>query len=46
MLKNIKRYILRYKFKRHGYSEITGEFGRYYTKPFSNVVLFIPAQYE
>ncbi len=43
LIRNIKRYLLRHRFVKHGFSEYNaGEFGKYYKKPFSNVVLFIP----
>ena len=45
MFKRLTAWFKRYKFQRNGYSEITGEFGKYYTKLGSNTVLFIPESY-
>lgn len=45
MFKRILSRIRRYKFQANGYSEVTGEFGKYYTKKGSNTVLFIPESY-
>jgi hypothetical protein len=42
MVFDIKRYLTRYRFERNGYSEVTGEAGKYYTRRGSNTVLFIP----
>jgi hypothetical protein len=42
MIFNIKRHLTRYRFERDGYSEVTGEAGKYYTRRGSNTVLFIP----
>ncbi len=42
MIRRILSIIRRYKFQFEGYSQMTGEFGSYYVKKGSNVVLFIP----
>ena len=42
LLRNIKRYVMRFRYMSNGYSEVTGEFGTYYRKPGNKVVLFIP----
>lgn len=39
---NIKRYVMRFRYISDGYSEVTGEFGKYYRKPGNKVILFIP----
>jgi hypothetical protein len=46
MFKRFIAWFKCYKFQRNGYSEITGEFGKYYTKRGSNTVLFIPEPCE
>lgn len=45
MFKRILSRIRRYKFQANGYTEVNGEFGKYYTKKGSNTVLFIPESY-
>lgn len=45
MFKRLTAWFKRYKFQRNGYSEITGECGKYYTKRGSGTVLFIPETY-
>jgi hypothetical protein len=42
MLKRLLFRIRRYRFTHNGYSEVTGELGKYYAKRGSNVILFVP----
>lgn len=46
LFRNIMDYFRRYRFMSNGYSEVTGEFGKYYTKPGSNTILFVPERDE
>lgn len=42
MLKRLLLRIRRYRFTHNGYSEVTGDLGKYYAKRGSNVILFVP----